>query len=344
MSQRRLPVYILLDCSESMIGGPIEAVQGGVEMLLRQLRSDPHALETAYVSIITYHATAQQVVPLSELSEVRAPQLAARPGTSLGAALRLLGDCIRREVRKTTVDRKGDYRPIVFLLTDGQPTDDWESARDAVGRTPGARIANFYAIGCGDDVDFDSLHRVGDAVFKLADVTPETLKKLFLWLTASVQGASMGAGAAGAPDSLDGIDLEKKPSEVREVPVGSEPRHDGIPRQVFLKCYCSRVRRPYLMRFRLEREYGGYVPVASHPLETTLEDKAPFELPALNSSMLLGCPACPYCSNPAAGVCSCEALMCAPAETPAKLLCPRCLKQITLGSGGGEFAINQSAG
>ena len=66
---RRLPVYILLDCSESMVGEAVDSVQHGLDALLQQLRSDPHALETAWVSIITFSNEAQQVVPLTELTE-----------------------------------------------------------------------------------------------------------------------------------------------------------------------------------------------------------------------------------------------------------------------------------
>ncbi len=62
---RRLPVYLLLDTSGSMYGEPIEAVKNGVQTLISTLRSDPYALETAYISIITFNSTAQQVSPLN---------------------------------------------------------------------------------------------------------------------------------------------------------------------------------------------------------------------------------------------------------------------------------------
>ena len=51
-------------------------------------------------------------------------------GTALGAALELLQKAIEREVVKTTSDRKGDYLPVCFVLTDGEPTDRWEAAAD----------------------------------------------------------------------------------------------------------------------------------------------------------------------------------------------------------------------
>lgn len=64
---RRLPVYLLLDTSGSMYGEPIEAVKNGVQTLISTLRSDPYALETAYISIITFNSSAQQVTPLTGL-------------------------------------------------------------------------------------------------------------------------------------------------------------------------------------------------------------------------------------------------------------------------------------
>lgn len=67
MSSRRLPVYLVLDCSGSMHGDPIQAVNQGVKALVAELKSEPYAIETAYLSVITFESTAQQVSPLTEL-------------------------------------------------------------------------------------------------------------------------------------------------------------------------------------------------------------------------------------------------------------------------------------
>lgn len=61
---RRLPVYLLLDCSGSMSGEPIEAVKQGIKALLSELKGDPQALETACLSVITFNSTARQISPL----------------------------------------------------------------------------------------------------------------------------------------------------------------------------------------------------------------------------------------------------------------------------------------
>ena len=105
-----------------MSGDPIESVRQGVHQLLTDLRTDPQALETAYLSVITFASDAQQVCPLTELMRFHEPPLEASGSTSLGAALRLLEQSIDREVRKSTATQKGDWKPLIFLMTDGHQT------------------------------------------------------------------------------------------------------------------------------------------------------------------------------------------------------------------------------
>src|SRR6516162_7976963 len=98
---RRLPVYLVLDVSGSMTGEPIEACRQGLKALLADLRGDPQALETAYLSVITFSSGAQQVCPLTELTAFQEPTLTASGSTDLAAALNTLEQCVDREVRKS---------------------------------------------------------------------------------------------------------------------------------------------------------------------------------------------------------------------------------------------------
>lgn len=338
MSIRRLPVYLLIDCSESMAGPAIEAVSRGVNALVTELRGNPLALETAFLSVITFSREAKQAVPLTELLNFQPPKFLVRTGTALGAALRLLMQCLKADIVKTTPTTKGDYRPLVFLLTDGQPTDDWESAANDVRLANNPKIANIYAIGCGPDVDADVLYRITDIVLLMPDLSPEAFRKFFVWLSASVQTASTKLeGAGNAP-----LNLPSLPGDTLEIASKSAGQREQIPRQVFLHARCSKTKQPYLMRFALRPHGGFYDAIAAHPLDL-LEEGDAVLLQPINSSLLNGCPRCPYCENPFAAMCPCGTLFCMSSEALGPLTCPMCSAQLT-GRATGSFDVRRSQG
>src|SRR5512138_362 len=98
---RRLPVYLVLDTSGSMHGEAIEAVKNGVQVLVSTLRQYPYALETAYLRVITFDSTAQQLVPLTEVGSFQQPNIQASGTTALGEALSMLANQVDPEVAKT---------------------------------------------------------------------------------------------------------------------------------------------------------------------------------------------------------------------------------------------------
>ena len=198
---RRLPVYLLLDCSASMSGEAIEATRNGVKALVADLKTDPQALETAYLSVITFSSTAQQVCPLTELMMFQEPTLEARGATALGEALKVLNQCVDNEVRKSTPTQKGDWKPLVFLMTDGQPTDSWESAADEL---KAKRLSNIIACAAGPGADEMLLKRITEMVVVLNNVQPDTLKAFFKWVSSSIKTTSskLEQTAGDAPLSL----------------------------------------------------------------------------------------------------------------------------------------------
>ncbi len=184
---RRLPVYLLLDCSGSMTGEPIEAVRQGVKALLADLRGDPMALENAFLSVITFASSAQQVCPLTDLASFSEPTLNAGGTTALGEALRLLSQCLENEVQKASSTQKGDYKPLIFLMTDGQPTDSWEAAAAEIkAKKPG----NIIACAAGPGADANMLKKVTEVVVELKTLQPEQLRAFFKWVSSSIKTAS----------------------------------------------------------------------------------------------------------------------------------------------------------
>ncbi|HDN25602.1 MAG TPA: VWA domain-containing protein [Thioploca sp.] len=212
MSVRRLPVYLLLDCSSSMTGQPIEQVRQGLRALLDDLSTEPMAIETVYLSVITFHSTAQQLIPLTELMQFKEPHIQAHGATALGAALRLLQDCLETEVRKNTETQKGDWKPLVFLMTDGMPTDAWETVADDIKTQ---QIAHLIAFAAGTGADVDNLKRITDIVLKSDELSPGALKAFFQWMSQSI--LRTGKSVQVMAQEMQ-VDLPPPPAQIQIVP------------------------------------------------------------------------------------------------------------------------------
>ena len=184
---RRLPVYLLLDTSGSMYGEPIEAVKNGVQTLISTLRSDPYALETAYISIITFNSSAQQVTPLTELAAFQQPSIEASGCTALGGALELLSQKIDSEITKTTAEVKGDWRPLVFIMTDGVPTDDISKG---IVEFKKRKCGMVVACAAGQGASTGTLKKITENVVQLDTADSATIKAFFKWVSASISTSS----------------------------------------------------------------------------------------------------------------------------------------------------------
>lgn len=180
---RRLPVYIVLDTSGSMNGEPIESVKNGVQMMISSLRQNPQAIETAFISIITFNTTAQQIIPLTDLASFQMVDIKASGVTALGEALQLVAQKIDTEVIKTTTEQKGDWKPLVFIMTDGIPTDDWY-----IGLKEFLKRKTAFTVACaaGNGADTNVLKQITSNVVSLETADSGSIGKFFLWVTASI--------------------------------------------------------------------------------------------------------------------------------------------------------------
>lgn len=202
-NSRRLPVYLLLDTSSSMAGVKIVGVQNGVTMIYQEIMSDPRAASTVYISIITFADQAYQQ-PLAPISQFTPPQLTANGMTALGGALHLLNESLDSDlIPNQGGEVKGDFKPLVFLMTDGQPNDHWQTeAQRLMSRST---TANIIGIGIGTDADMNVIRQLTKAALLMQDVNPQSIRNLFQWVSGSIKTASQAANnpsAAGGQVNL----------------------------------------------------------------------------------------------------------------------------------------------
>lgn len=208
---RRLPVYVLLDTSGSMKGEPIESVKNGLASLVASLRTDPHALDTVHLCLMSFDREVRTLVPLTPLDEFILPELHVPVSgpTMTGMALRELCRTVRSDIIKSTATKKGDWRPLLFIMTDGCPSDSAEFSTIV----PVVKSLGFGTIvGCAavmksrtndlekskQDADrlCDQLKLLCSHVVTLDTMDGSSFLAFFKWVSSAVAGGNMSVGTA----------------------------------------------------------------------------------------------------------------------------------------------------
>lgn len=199
MSIRRLPVYLLIDTSGSMKGEAIESVNTGLGSMLTFLRQDPFALESVYLSIITFDNEVNQILPLTELEAVQLPKIEnPKGGTNLGEALELLCKTVDNDLVRNTLDQKGDWMPLLFIMTDGSPSDT-QKFNEQVPEVKKRNFGSIIACAAGPKAKDSFLLEITPDVVHLDTTDSATFQQFFKWVSSTVSVGNRSMGTAIEP-------------------------------------------------------------------------------------------------------------------------------------------------
>jgi uncharacterized protein YegL len=195
----KLACILLLDTSESMnIDGRIDSLNQALREFQQHLEKDDLAKFRVDVAVVTFGSTVEVVCDFVSAADFQAATLPAHGATPMGAAIHKALDMITE--RKDHYRSNGNpvYRPWIFMITDGSPTDEWQSAADRVKRSETDRSVVFWAVAV-KGAELQTLSQIS----KRAPIKSSGLnfRELFVWLSSSISAAS--SGQPGAPKHIE---------------------------------------------------------------------------------------------------------------------------------------------
>jgi uncharacterized protein YegL len=184
----RCPCILLLDTSASMSGAPIEALNQGLRTFQTDVRQDDLAKRRVEIAVVTFgQGGVQTLQDFVTVDQFEAPHLSAGGVTPMGNAINLALDMLQK--RKEQYKSAGIlyYRPWMFMITDGAPTDQWQQAAKRVHKEEEARGMAFFAVGVAN-ADMKTLAQI--AVRQPLLLEGLKFTELFLWLSQSQKRVS----------------------------------------------------------------------------------------------------------------------------------------------------------
>lgn len=184
--EARCPCVLVLDVSGSMSGKPIAQLNAGYEALLSELLEDPYASKRIELAVVTFGPV--RLVQDFDTPDMIAPtDLQISGDTPMGEAITFAIDLVHQ--RKEVYRQAGIayYRPWIFVITDGAPTDSWSAAAQAVREGEAGNAFSLFAVGV-DGADMETLSKI--AVREPIRLKGLRFAELFRWLSNSLKAVS----------------------------------------------------------------------------------------------------------------------------------------------------------
>lgn len=319
---RRLPIFLVLDVSESMAGTAMQNLQNGINLLCNELMKDPMAMETVYISVIAFAGKAQVVTPLTYILDFNPPKLSIGSGTNLSAALQCLMKEIDTQVHKSTAEVKGDWKPLIFILTDGSPNDRYQATirqwKEKYGKF------SVVAVLMGEHSDATALSSLTSNVIVFKDANSVSFSSFFKWVSASIQMNSASPAGKKTEDDMERL-RRNMDADLLADELPTENKIDYF----VVASRCQKSKKPYIVRFIKTENSSQYIQdgvftVDENYFELTGDKSDAQSLSA--DSLVWDAHPCPYCGNDIMGFSECNKGLCLDPNHLEHVKCPWCGK------------------
>lgn len=191
----RCPCVLLLDVSGSMNGRPIDELNIGLTQFKDELASDSLASKRVEVGIVTF-GPAQVAQPFVGADVFYPPTLVARGDTPMGSAIEQALVLVESRKQDYRANGIAYYRPWIFLITDGGPTDAWQEAAARVREGEASKKFAFFAVGV-KGANMDILSQISVRTPLVLDGLK--FRELFSWLSSSLRSVSQSTPGTEVP-------------------------------------------------------------------------------------------------------------------------------------------------
>lgn len=182
----RCPCLLLLDTSASMKGEPVKELNEGLIAFKDELAADSLAAKRAEIAIVTFGPPDIEV-DFQTADLFQPPVLEAKSDTPMGGAIELGLQIL--EQRKQIYRQAGVsyFRPWIFLITDGAPTDEWKAAAEKVRMGEEKGAFSFFTVGV-EGANMEILQQI--SVRQPLKLKELRFRDLFVWLSSSMKNVS----------------------------------------------------------------------------------------------------------------------------------------------------------
>lgn len=192
----RCACLLLLDTSGSMAGASISELNAGLIAFKDEITADELATKRVEIGIVTFGGHVTVVQDFVSAGEFAPPTLKAGGDTPMGAAIIQGLDLLQQRKQIYKTNGIAYYRPWIFMITDGGPTDSWKAAAVRVHEGEGGKSFSFFAVGV-ESANMETLAQI-------AARTPVKLKgirfrDLFVWLSKSLSSVSASQVGESVP-------------------------------------------------------------------------------------------------------------------------------------------------